>query len=186
MVWQVYEAVSVPIIAMGGIMQWQDAAEFVPAAKWLKWVRRISHSRTLHRKSYGAWTHMWSRQAFRTSSLSAQLTARRTPNALTFLHNVIPEGWRNQTQCAPPGFCFTRDVRCWLHSAIGVMIDARLKAASNSPSTMRAKPKSKIPAPSSPCTADQPMYDTMIPSSATQDRSTWKNLPLGHGHLHPG
>lgn len=31
MVWQVYEAVSVPIIGMGGIMQWQDAAEFVLA-----------------------------------------------------------------------------------------------------------------------------------------------------------
>lgn len=31
MVWQVYEAVSVPIIGMGGIMQWQDAVEFVLA-----------------------------------------------------------------------------------------------------------------------------------------------------------
>lgn len=31
LVWQVYEAVSVPIIGMGGIMQWQDAAEFVLA-----------------------------------------------------------------------------------------------------------------------------------------------------------
>lgn len=31
MVWQVYEAVSVPLIGMGGIMQWEDAAEFVLA-----------------------------------------------------------------------------------------------------------------------------------------------------------
>jgi dihydroorotate dehydrogenase (NAD+) catalytic subunit len=31
MVWQVYHAVSIPVIGMGGICNWQDAIEFILA-----------------------------------------------------------------------------------------------------------------------------------------------------------